>query len=364
MSQNSKASPLSMMADRTPTEYWNDSCDIDELSYAIGNGAVGATTNPVIVAAVLKKSYKAWEPEIETYISAHPECTEDSLAWAIIEKMGTKAAALLLPIFQSSKGKKGRLSIQINPKYHSNKALMVEQALHLNSIAANLNIKLPVTAAGVEAIEELTYRGVSVNATVSFAVSQSIAVAEAIERGLARRKREGSPVDEMSPICTIMEGRLDDWLKKIAEKKGIITDPGNLEWAGVAVVKKAYGIYKERGYAARLLTAAYRNHMHWSEFIGGELSQTIPYEWQVKFNACDVSVVNRIADQVDPKIIESLQKKFPDFNRAYNIDGLAPEEFGGFGPTRRTLRQFLKSYDELVGIMRDALIPDPDIRGE
>ena len=68
MSQNSKASPLSMMADRTPTEYWNDSCDIDELSYAIGNGAVGATTNPVIVAAVLKKSYKAWEPEIKTYI--------------------------------------------------------------------------------------------------------------------------------------------------------------------------------------------------------------------------------------------------------------------------------------------------------
>src|SRR5260221_3632793 len=66
-----------------------------------------------------------------------------------------------------------------------------------------------------------------------------------------------------------MVGRLDDWVKVVAEKENITTDPGYLEWAGVAVFKKAYQIFKERGYRTRLLSAAFRNHMHWSEFIGG-----------------------------------------------------------------------------------------------
>lgn len=356
--------PLKYMADSSITEYWNDSCDIAELSYAINNGAVGATTNPVIVAAVLKKGFKDWEPELKEIIASYPHYTEDEIAWVLIERMGIKAASLLYPIFVASKGKKGRLSIQINPKYFNNKDLMVQQALHLNSIAPNLNIKLPVTAEGVKAIETLTYEGVSINATVSFTVSQSIAVAEAVERGLDRRLKEGLSTDEMSPICTIMEGRLDDWLKKIAEKKNIILDPGYLEWPGIAVVKKAYEIFMERKYKTRLLTAAYRNHMHWSELIGGNLSQTIPYNWQVKFNASDVEVKDRIDDPIDPVILKTLQQKFADFNRAYEIDGLKPAEFVAFGPTRRTLRQFLKGYEELLNMIRDVLIIDPDIKGE
>lgn len=48
-------------------------------------------------------------------------------------------------------------------------------------------------------MEEATYRGVSINATVSFTVAQAVAVAEAVERGLARRKAEGLPCDEMAP---------------------------------------------------------------------------------------------------------------------------------------------------------------------
>ena len=363
METGSAVCPLKAMTMQTQTAFWNDSCDLDELRYAIENGAVGATTNPVIVATVLKKSFSQWEPEIKEYISAHPRCSEEDLAWAVIEKMGIRAAALLEPIFESSKGKNGRLSIQINPKYYRNRDLMVEQALHLNSIAPNLNIKLPATCAGMDALEELVYQGVSTNATVCFTVSQAIAAAEAAERGLHRREKEGKPIESMSPICAIMVGRLDDWLKKIADKKGIITNPGYLEWAGVAVAKKAYGIYRQRGYRTRILTAAYRNHMQWSELIGGDLSMTIPYEWQVRFNNSDVTVKERMDNPVDPAILDELKKKFVDFNRAYDEQGLKPAEFDFFGSTRRTLRQFLKSYDELVSMMRDVLLPDPDLKG-
>jgi transaldolase len=68
-----------------------------------------------------------------------------------------------------------------------------------------------------------------------------------------------------------MVGRLDDWLKVVMEKENIAVDPGYLEWAGVAAFKKTYQIFRERGYRIRLLSAAFRNHMHWSEFIGGDV---------------------------------------------------------------------------------------------
>ena len=81
-------------------------------------------------------------------------------------------------------------------------------------------------------------------------------------------------------------------------------------------MKKAYKIYKERGYTFRLLAAAYRNHMHWSEFIGGEVVVSIPCGWQKRFNASDVEVIPRMDNPVDPTIIDELTKKFTDFRRA------------------------------------------------
>ena len=92
----------------------------------------------------------------------------------------------------------------------------------------------------------------------------------------------------MGPVCTLMVGRLDDWLKVQMEKEQLSVDPGYLEWAGVAVFKKAYQIYQERGYRLRLLSAAFRNHMHWSEFIGGDVVISPPCGWQKRYNASDI----------------------------------------------------------------------------
>ena len=119
-----------------------------------------------------------------------------------------------------------------------------------------------------------------------------------------------------------MIGRLDDWIKAIAKRDGIVITPGHLEWPGIAVMKKAYDIFKSRGYRTRLLAAAYRNHMHWSELIGGDLILTIPHEWQVLFNNSDVEVKSRIDDPVDPAVVAEIYRRFPDFRAAYDEDGL------------------------------------------
>lgn len=353
-------SPLYRTTHMTQTDYWNDSCGVDELAYAIPNGAVGATTNPSIVLNVLKSEFATWKDTLNGIINSNPTWDEERIAWRLIEEMGVKGASMLMPIFEREKGCKGRLSMQTSPTFYRDAEALVEQAVHFDGLAPNIQVKIPVTTAGVLALEEATYRGVTINATVSFTVPQAIAVAEAVERGLARREKEGKPVAHLFPACTIMVGRLDDWIKAVASRDGILLTPGYADWAGVAVFKKAYALYRERGYRTRLLSAAYRNHLHWSQFIGGDVILTIPYNWQVLFNNSQVEVKERMQDPVAPEIIDELYTMVPDFRRAYDENGMSVQEFNSFGSTARTLRVFCEHYHELLGIVRDAMIPNPD----
>jgi transaldolase len=355
MTMNYK-SPLHKTVTTTPTQVWNDSCAIDELEYAIEHGAVGATTNPVIVVDVLKKEMPRWRERIVSSIESMPTATEDEVAWKLVEDMAVGASKLLLPIFEKEKGKKGRLSIQTNAKHYRNAVAMADQAERFAALAPNMQVKMPVTKAGVDAVEESTYRGVSVNATVSFTVPQALAVAEAVERGLKRREAEGKDVSTMSPVCTMMVGRLDDYLKVVVDKEGISIDPGRLEWAGIAAFKRAYRIYGERGFRCKLLSAAYRNHLQWTEFVGGDVVLTIPSKWQKRFNASGIDPRPRMEVPVEPGILESLLR-IGEFRRAYEADGMKAEEFDLYGATRRTLGQFLSGYADLVAIIRGIMIP-------
>jgi transaldolase len=348
------------MTQTTPTCLWNDSASIQELTYSIEHGAVGATCNPVIVHGILKKEINTWKSRIQTLISELPTATEDEIAWQLVREVSVRAAALLKPIFDTHHGRNGRLSIQTDPRLFRDCEAIVEQAVEFSRLAPNMVVKIPVTQAGIPAIEEATYLGISINATVCFSLPQCIAVAESVERGLKRREREGKEIATMGPVCTIMVGRLDDWLKVLIEKENISIDPGYLEWAGVAVFKKTHRIFRERGYRIRLLSAAFRNHMHWSELIGGDVVISPPYSWQVRFNASDIEPRSRIDEPVPPKMVEELSRKFADFRRAYTEEGLAIAEFDSFGPTRRTLRQFISACHDLDSLVRDILIPNPD----
>lgn len=352
--------PLHTMVMTTPTHYWNDSCSPTELNYAIARGAVGATSNPVIILNVLKKEAGDWKDFIAETIGLNPSWSEIDLAWKVYEALAIHGSKLLLPLFESSGGKLGRLSIQTNPALYRNSHAILQQTMYFHGLAPNFNIKIPATRAGIEMIEEATYLGASINATVSFTVPQVIAAAEAVERGLRRREREGKDVASMSPVAVIMLGRLDDWIKVVAKRDGVDVTPESLEWPGIACFKKAYQLFKQRGYRATLLAAAYRNFLHWTEFVGGECTLTIPYEWQVKFNASDTIVKNRMDAPVDSAIMKDLHDKFPEFRRAYEEKGLSVAEFDGYGATVRTLRAFIQGWHDFVSLIRDYMLPNPD----
>lgn len=337
------------------TDIWIDSCGEKELDYALERGSVGATSNPVIISAVVKQELPYWGPIIKKLVAEDPTYTEDEITWALIDEVGRERSKKLLPVFEAFHGKKGRLSIQTNAKYFRSAKKMLEQAIHLNTLGENMQVKIPASAAGIKAMEEATYHGISINATVCFTVPQAIAVAEAVENGLKRRKMHGLPIDGMAPICTIMIGRTDDWMKKAVKANESIIDPECLEWAGVAVIKEAYRIYNKRGYTTRLLSAAYRNHYHWSQLIGGNLAMTIPFAWHKKLNACEIDVVSRIDEPVKHEYMEQLKRQ-PEFIKSFAENGMKPEEFVSYGAFRNTISGFISGYDDFVKLIREYII--------
>ena len=249
--------PLLTMTRTMPTRLRNDSVDPGELSAAIGWGAVGATCNPVIALAALRSGRPRWRARIAELAALHGTATESEIGWLAVEELSVAAAAQLEPAFRASAGRDGRLSIQTDPRFWRDPQRLIEQAVHFDELAPNVIVKIAATSAGIDAIEELTERGVSVNATVSFTVPQALAVGDAVERGLRRREAAGHDVSHMG---------------------------------------RSRSPHRERGYRARLLSAAFRNHMHWSQLIGGDVVISPPFGWQKRLNASGIPAVPRIDD--------------------------------------------------------------------
>ena len=250
---------------------------------------------------------------------------------------------------------------------------MIEHARRLACLAPNIAIKVPATPAGIIAIEELAALGVRTNATVCFTVSQAIACAEAAERGLerARQRTRGSAngdskapatnrrskavlaaPDSARPWVTIMVGRLDDHLKQVMDRDRISIQPGWLDWAGIAVFKRAHTLFRARNYQSTLLAAAYRNHLHWSELIGPGVVLWMPYRWWTQFERSNIEPRRSLTEPVDPQILAALSDHFADFRAAYDDAGLSPSAFIDYRPTIHTLQQFHAGLDKLVQFVR------------
>src|SRR5262249_4262351 len=136
-------------------EFWNDSCSPKELAEAVAAGATGATSNPVIVHQVLKGDAATWNPLIDSLAKEFPKATDEEISWKLIDELAKKAARTLEPAFRESKGARGYLSVQVNPKFYRDAERMVEHGKHLASLAPNIAIKAPCTPAGIQAMEEL-----------------------------------------------------------------------------------------------------------------------------------------------------------------------------------------------------------------
>ena len=162
--------PLLDAARNTPTALWNDSSDPDELAQSISFGGVGATCNPTIAYTCINQRRDVWLPRIAELAKEMPHATESEIGWQVVRELSLEAAKLLEPIFDEHNGRNGRLSMQTDPRLARSAKALADQAEEFHNLAKNIIVKIPATSVGIEAIEEATYRGVSINVTVSFSV--------------------------------------------------------------------------------------------------------------------------------------------------------------------------------------------------
>ena len=213
-------------------------------------------------------------------------------------------------------------------------------ARRFSAWAPNIAVKLPATAAGLDTLEECAAEGITVTATVSFTVSQAVAIAERYRRGLARARAAGKATGRCFAVIII--GRLDDYLREIVcDQKAEVTE-ADIRQAGLAATKRAYALCQERGYEATLLVAALRGTYHMVELAGAKLIMSIHPTTQAMLLHPGVSRELRIAAPVAPDVIARLAC-VPEFVKSYEPDGMKPQDFLAFGLTQRTLTQFVES---------------------
>ncbi len=326
---------LNWVIGNTRTKWWHDSAEAAELALGLSRGAVGVTTNPYLSNLALVKDRGIWAAEIEDVLAR--KLSGEPKAEALMRIAVTKTAGNLLRLYETSNGQAGLVCAQVNPLRAGDRGCMLPMARRFHQWAPNIAVKLPVTSAGLDVLEECVAEGISVTATVSFTVPQAIAIAERHRAGIARARANG--VEPGKCFAVIMIGRLDDYLREVAHDNQAAVSEGDIRQAGLAATKRAYAMYQERGYDAVLLVAALRGEYHLTELTGGDLIMSIAPAWQEPFVTKEFPREERIGIPVPPDAIERLAA-MPEFLRAYEPDGMAPGEFVGFGPTQRTLSQF------------------------
>jgi transaldolase len=329
---------LSWVIRNTKTKWWHDSAEQGELQRGLERGAVGVTTNPLLANLALRKNRALWAAEIDAVLAGG--LTGEAKAEALMRIVVTHTAEKLLPEFERSGGRSGFVCSQVNPARAGEREIMLAMARRYSRWMPNIAVKLPATAAGMDVLEDCIAEGITVTSTVNFTVPQVIAVGERHRRGAQRAAANG--VAPGKCFAVIMIGRLDDYLREVARDNGASAGESDIRQAGLAVTKRAYAIYQERGYQAVLLVAALRGPYHLTELAGADLIMSIHPSVQELFLAPDYPREERIGRAVPADVIDRLSQ-VSEFVRAYEPDGLRPAEFISYGVTQRTLAQFIEA---------------------
>jgi transaldolase len=267
------------------------------------DGVRGVTSNPAIFEKAINGS-PDYDNEIRALGKQGKNTTEiyENLA---IDDVG-RAADYFRPLYDSTKGGDGFVSIEVSPKLANDTDGTVAEARRLWKALSrpNIMIKVPGTKAGLPAVRQLLRDGINVNITLLFAVERYEEVLEAYIAALEDRVKEGKPVDRIASVASFFLSRIDTLLdpqiQKIAEAGGAKADiarllPGTVAVANAKVAYQKYGIVTatERwkkltakgARPQRLLWAStstknpkYSDTMYVEPLIGADTVNTMPME--------------------------------------------------------------------------------------
>jgi transaldolase len=328
---------------------------------------VGVTSNPPLSVQAIQKDQATWDAWVDNLAGRHPNATAEDLFWPVYREVVRRGAQFVRPIFDATNRKRGYISGQVDPRVYGDVQELVRQAIQMHQIGPNVMVKLPGTREGMLALEIVTALGIPTNATLVFTLPQMIQVAEAVKRGLARARALGVDLSNWRSVCTMMLGRFEDAkpMKAQAAERGIELSESDVRWAGPAIFKKAYRLYKERGYESKCLAASMRlgptvdgrqTVRHVEELAGGDVVATIfPNIVEAWLSAYDGQVIEPRIEQEPPADVLERLMRIPYFREGYEEDGLTIEQFNTQAAVQETSTAFLQASMDLLGYVQGRL---------
>jgi len=329
----------------TRTRLWVNNPTVAETDLALKHGAVCCTTNPTYGSNMLRRDREFALGVIDDCLG---ESKNDSVVAELVQqRLAARILDRFRPVYEETEGALGYVSIQGDPFADIDAHHIVEEARRSRAVAPNVIAKIPVTAAGLKAIGTLVGEGVPVIATEVFGIPQMIETCEVYRR--ASEKSGKKPTF----FVTHITGIFDMYLKReLVEPLRIKIAPETLDKAGLAVARKQYRIFKERGYEGIMLAGGARGTHHFTGLVGGEVHITINWSTAEEILALDPPVDDGLSVDTPDADIEELCEKLPDFRKAWDEDGLSVGEFASYGPVQRFRRQFINGWDQLLEAIR------------
>lgn len=200
---------------QTGTKLYLDSVEPSEVDQNLAWGAVGATSNPAIISAIVKAG--GMDGEIESLLGKGHD--DEAIAWALTDKLVSDAEAKFADVHRDTHGNAGWVSFELDPLLEDpdmqlsdvdRTAQYIELGKRWAQGHTNRMIKVPATPAGLAAVEELTAAGVTLNVTLIFTMDQYVAARDAIWKGAQRRDH----LNDFKSVYSIFISRIDVYTAK------------------------------------------------------------------------------------------------------------------------------------------------------
>ncbi len=197
------------------TKLYLDSIDPDLVRQNLAWGAVGATSNPIIVAGLIESG--RFDGQIRKLIDQGKD--DETIAWEVTDQLVRDAQTAFHSVWEKTQGDAGWVSFELDPLIEDTERNMphrdrVERYIELGRKWSaghdNRMIKVPATPAGIEAVETLSADGLTLNVTLIFSNRQYVAARERVWAGARRRKN----LDGFKSVYSIFVSRIDQFTAK------------------------------------------------------------------------------------------------------------------------------------------------------
>jgi len=217
-----------------------------ELKDLVEQGLGGVTSNPTIFEQAIVGS-SDYDPAMKRLIEEDKSVQEIYETLAVDDIAAT--ADILDPVYQSTRGRDGFVSLEVNPQlaHDTEKTVAEAKRLYETVKRPNVMIKVPATPAGVPAIRQLIAAGVNVNVTLIFSIESYRQIAAAYLNGLEMLSEKGpsvsggNSVDSIASVASFFVSRVDTAVDKALEKVGNKSLQGKIAIANAKIAYAEFG---------------------------------------------------------------------------------------------------------------------------